>query len=76
MSDRRVDAKSIDRLIIGLDFGTTFSGIAYSFAKQGGKKVNAIMDWVGMYPLTMPATKCLMCLWQARRARQPQKFPH
>ncbi|KAK5661050.1 hypothetical protein OQA88_12429 [Cercophora sp. LCS_1] len=33
------------KLVIALDFGTTFSGIAYCFASQENAKVRAIGDW-------------------------------
>jgi molecular chaperone DnaK (HSP70) len=36
-----------EKLIIALDFGTTFSGIAFCFANQRDTKVAAIMDWPG-----------------------------
>lgn len=36
-----------DELIIALDFGTTFSGIAYSFKGQQHPKVVAITNWPG-----------------------------
>lgn len=38
---------SDERLIIALDFGTTFSGIAYCFANQRDAKVIPIVDWPG-----------------------------
>jgi hypothetical protein len=39
--------ESDEKLIIALDFGTTFSGIAYCFANQRDTKVAAIVDWPG-----------------------------
>jgi hypothetical protein len=39
--------ESEEKLIIALDFGTTFSGIAYCFANQREAKVVAIVDWPG-----------------------------
>lgn len=36
-----------DKLVIALDFGTTFSGIAYSFKGQQDPKVVAITNWPG-----------------------------
>ena len=36
-----------EKLIIALDFGTTFSGISYCFVNQKDAKVVAIMDWPG-----------------------------
>jgi len=42
--------ESEEKLIIALDFGTTFSGIAYCFANQRDAKVVAIVDWPGEPP--------------------------
>ena len=39
--------ESDEKLIIALDFGTTFSGIAYCFANQRDTKVVAILEWPG-----------------------------
>lgn len=39
--------KPEDKLIIALDFGTTFSGIAYSFKGQQHPKVVAVTNWPG-----------------------------
>jgi hypothetical protein len=36
-----------EKLIIALDLGTTFSGIAY-FVKQRYAQVAAIVDWLGV----------------------------
>lgn len=37
-----------DRLVISLDFGTTFSGVAYAFNIPGKKSdVVSILDWPG-----------------------------
>jgi hypothetical protein len=36
-----------DQLVIGLDFGTTFSGIAYAFANEQNPKLVSILDWPG-----------------------------
>lgn len=46
-----------DRLVISLDFGTTFSGVAYAFNIPGKKAdVVSILDWPGKsYQI---ATKC------------------
>lgn len=38
---------SDEKLIIALDFGTTFSGIAYCFANQRDANVVTIVDWPG-----------------------------
>ena len=41
-----------DRLIIGLDFGTTFSGIAYAFVGGDEKpEVVPIVEWPGKVAL-------------------------
>lgn len=39
--------QSDQKLIIALDFGTTFSGIAYCFANQRDPKVFTIDYWPG-----------------------------
>ncbi|RAL62854.1 hypothetical protein DID88_004695 [Monilinia fructigena] len=40
--------QSEDQIVIALDFGTTFSGIAYAFAKEGGKPdLVSVLDWPG-----------------------------
>jgi hypothetical protein len=38
---------SEDQLVVALDFGTTFSGIAYGFANDQNPEVISIMDWPG-----------------------------
>lgn len=42
--------ESEDQLIIGLDFGTTFSGIAYAFTKSTKPDLVSILDWPGTCP--------------------------
>lgn len=38
-----------DRIIIALDFGTTYSGVAYCFCNSSGKPdVVPVFDWPGM----------------------------
>lgn len=37
--------KEKERLIIAIDFGTTFSGAAYCFSSQGSKKVGIVTEW-------------------------------
>ncbi|KAH6669961.1 Hsp70 family protein-like protein [Halenospora varia] len=51
-----------DQLIVALDFGTTFSGIAYAFA-NGEKKpeVVSIMEWPGSQGLRQPKTPTHIC---------------
>lgn len=39
--------QSEDQIVIALDFGTTFSGIAYAFAKGGKPDLVSVMDWPG-----------------------------
>ncbi|KAK3291635.1 uncharacterized protein B0H64DRAFT_427150 [Chaetomium fimeti] len=46
-TDTPAGDESEEKLIIALDFGTTFSGIAYCFANQRDTKVAAILDWPG-----------------------------
>jgi molecular chaperone DnaK (HSP70) len=41
--------QSDDQLVIGLDFGTTFSGIAYAFANDKKPDLVSIMDWPGEF---------------------------
>lgn len=44
--------ESEERLIIALDFGTTFSGIAYCFPNQANAKVAAVDSWPGSSPFS------------------------
>ncbi|KFY82655.1 hypothetical protein V498_08516 [Pseudogymnoascus sp. VKM F-4517 (FW-2822)] len=37
-----------ERVIIALDFGTSFSGIAYCFPNQGSSKVATVVNWPGL----------------------------
>lgn len=39
--------ESDDKLVIALDFGTTFSGIAYAFVNDKNPDIISIMDWPG-----------------------------
>ncbi|CVK84249.1 related to hsp70 protein [Fusarium proliferatum] len=44
-----------DRVIIALDFGTTYSGVAYCFCNPSSKpEVRPIIDWVGLEGRTQP----------------------
>ncbi|KAF5686278.1 Hsp70 chaperone protein [Fusarium circinatum] len=44
-----------DRLIIALDFGTTYSGVAYCFCNPSSKpEVRPVVDWVGLEGRTQP----------------------
>ncbi|KUI64110.1 hypothetical protein VM1G_10883 [Cytospora mali] len=50
-----------DRLVIALDFGTTFSGVAYAFNIPGKKAgVVSIMDWPGLEGLKQPKVPTLI----------------
>ncbi|KAI9685583.1 MAG: hypothetical protein M1822_004441 [Bathelium mastoideum] len=37
-----------ERVVIALDFGTTFSGISYCFPSQGKAKVATVVNWPGL----------------------------
>lgn len=43
---RRVSTSG-DQLVIALDFGTTFSGIAYAFNNSAKPNLISIVDWPG-----------------------------
>jgi hypothetical protein len=43
-----LEAASAPDLIIALDFGTTYSGVAYCFTNQRDPKPTAILEWPGM----------------------------
>ncbi|KAL9027294.1 MAG: hypothetical protein Q9196_004161 [Gyalolechia fulgens] len=45
--------ESDDQLIIGLDFGTTFSGIAYAFINANKPEPISILDWPGEFGRTL-----------------------
>jgi hypothetical protein len=59
LCNERYIYQSEDQLVIALDFGTTFSGIAYSFAKGGKPDVVSILDW--------PGKAFFCCCWETRR---------
>ena len=42
-----MDAQNRGRLIVGIDFGTTFSGVAYAFVKKNDVKEDIITEWPG-----------------------------
>ncbi|KAI1750185.1 actin-like ATPase domain-containing protein [Xylaria castorea] len=51
-----------DRVVIALDFGTTFSGIAYAFSNPGKKtEVVSIVDWPGLEGRRQPKVPTLVC---------------
>lgn len=50
-----------DRIVIAVDFGTTFSGVAYAFNLPGKKSdVVSILDWPGAF--LSPDSACLSLL--------------
>ncbi|ROV88754.1 hypothetical protein VMCG_10060 [Cytospora schulzeri] len=50
-----------DRLVISLDFGTTFSGVAYAFNIPGKKAdVVSILDWPGLEGFRQPKVPTLI----------------
>ncbi|KAI3392445.1 hypothetical protein diail_5689 [Diaporthe ilicicola] len=50
-----------DRLVISLDFGTTYSGVAYAFHIPGKKpNVEAIVDWPGLEGFRQPKVPTLV----------------
>jgi hypothetical protein len=40
-------SKSKSQLIVGIDFGTTFSGVAFAFATNNEAKEDIITEWPG-----------------------------
>ncbi|KAG5953321.1 hypothetical protein E4U53_006055 [Claviceps sorghi] len=46
--------ESEEKLVIALDFGTTYSGVAFCFANQTDAKPVAIMNWPGNRGLFVP----------------------
>jgi hypothetical protein len=48
-----------DQLIIGLDFGTTYSGIAYAFSTKPDQ-IYAITEWPGAQGRSVPKTPTVM----------------
>jgi hypothetical protein len=51
---------SDSQLIIAIDFGTTFSGVAYIFTEQNKPEPEAIYDWPGTAGLKVPKTPTLI----------------
>ncbi|KAI1417493.1 actin-like ATPase domain-containing protein [Hypoxylon sp. FL1857] len=61
MNHHTVASDSDDRIIIALDFGTTFSGIAYAFNNPGKKtEVVPILDWPGLEGHRQPKVPTLI----------------
>jgi hypothetical protein len=54
--------ESENKLIIALDFGTTFSGVAFCFPKSHETKVTAVVNWPGQFliNLNLPLLKWLL----------------
>ncbi|KAG9231241.1 Hsp70 family protein-like protein [Amylocarpus encephaloides] len=61
MASNTSNSDSDDRLIIGIDFGTTYSGAAYAFVNAGKKDVISIMDWPGLNGLKEPKIPTAIC---------------
>ncbi|KAH8595949.1 hypothetical protein B0O99DRAFT_511415 [Bisporella sp. PMI_857] len=56
-----VSYESEDRVVIALDFGTTFSGIAYAFSNPGKKtELWPIVDWPGLEGHRQPKVPTLI----------------
>lgn len=47
LGDGPMPFEAEERVIIALDFGTTFSGIAYCFPNKGSSKVGTVINWPG-----------------------------
>ncbi|KAL8671693.1 MAG: hypothetical protein Q9168_003815 [Polycauliona sp. 1 TL-2023] len=52
--------ESDDQLIIGLDFGTTFSGIAFAFTNANQPEPTSILDWPGLEGFKQPKVPTIM----------------
>ncbi|KIX02411.1 uncharacterized protein Z518_08352 [Rhinocladiella mackenziei CBS 650.93] len=48
--------ESDDQIIIALDFGTTFSGIAYAFKTDSKPELVSVLDWPGLESEKQPKT--------------------
>ncbi|KAM0479445.1 hypothetical protein ACHAPX_004658 [Trichoderma viride] len=59
-----------DRLIIAVDFGTTYSGIAYCFADQQDSSPVPIDNWPGANGIDVPKIPTVICYDK----ENPQKF--
>ncbi|KAM5341618.1 hypothetical protein ACJ41O_014649 [Fusarium nematophilum] len=69
--DLNSSALDEDRLVIALDFGTTFSGIAYSFCSPGKKpEVVPIVDWPGLEGRKQPKVPTII----SYDPKDPSKF--
>ncbi|KAG6355052.1 hypothetical protein INS49_004133 [Diaporthe citri] len=66
-----IDKLPKDRLVISLDFGTTYSGVAYAFNIPGKKvDVTAIQDWPGLEGYRQPKVPTLILYDE----KDPSKF--
>ncbi|KEY71213.1 hypothetical protein S7711_02323 [Stachybotrys chartarum IBT 7711] len=52
--------QSDEKLIISLDFGTTYSGIGFCFANQRNSQVAAVMNWPGASGESVPKIPTLI----------------
>ncbi|KAK1237476.1 hypothetical protein MKX08_003101 [Trichoderma sp. CBMAI-0020] len=59
-----------DRLVISVDFGTTYSGIAYCFADQRNNSPIPIDNWPGANGIDVPKIPTVICYDK----KNPQKF--
>ncbi|EKD16179.1 hypothetical protein MBM_05473 [Drepanopeziza brunnea f. sp. 'multigermtubi' MB_m1] len=50
-----------DQLVVALDFGTTYSGIAYAFANVPKPDIVSIMDWPGLEGFSQPKVPTVIC---------------
>ncbi|TGO59388.1 hypothetical protein BCON_0045g00300 [Botryotinia convoluta] len=53
--------QSNDQIVIALDFGTTFSGIAYAFANEDKPDIVTILDWPGREGHRQPKIPTVIC---------------
>ncbi|KFG86767.1 putative hsp70 protein [Metarhizium anisopliae] len=53
-------SESDEKLVITLDFGTTYSGVTFCFANQDNTKPAAIMDWPGDHGISVPKIPTVM----------------
>ncbi|KAF2970535.1 hypothetical protein GQX73_g3058 [Xylaria multiplex] len=71
INDGSLDLEAEDRLVIALDFGTTYSGIAYAFNTPGKKaEANPIVDWPGLEGSRQPKVPTLI----SYDPKDPNKF--
>ncbi|CZT11384.1 related to hsp70 protein [Rhynchosporium agropyri] len=52
---------SREQIVVALDFGTTYSGIAYAFANVPKPEVISIMDWPGLEGFAQPKVPTIIC---------------